>query len=803
MHPNPVPPRQVQRRLAAAFLLLLAFLSAAAAQGAAPASGIVAEQRGAIERLGARIDVLERDIRDEFDNDSRLVDIRLELEGITREAIGSGVAFRPRLSEINARLTELGPAPAEGDPPEPEEIRAERQELLAEKAQINAAIGAAEELSLRVGGLLERVSSLRRELFHELLFRRYAIDMALFGEVVDAFRDEAGEVARSVSAWLSFVARFKLQSALLAALLALGAATVIRIAGRRLAGRLFAPDLTILEPTRLQRLGAAFWATALPSAALAVFLTLAWFLFDGFGVLRGDIGAMLAALFQVIGVVYFVHRLARMILSPGLPEWRLIAVDSRAARLLVALISAMAVFTGLNTFLSAVYELRGSPLSLTVGESLVSTVVTGVLVSLIALVRPFSDGNGRRHWPPVVRGLLFLLAALTILPALFGYVGFARFMSRQVVLTGAILATVYLGLMFARAIAEEGALAATRTGRWIERRFRIDGHRLDQLALVFSVLLNLAVLAVGVPLIFLQWGFQWGDLRAWAIRAAEGFQVGTFRFSPLGLLIGILLFALGFLLTRWFQRWLDNTVLARGRVDAGVRNSVRLVVGYAGLAIAGLVALSAAGINLASLALVAGALSLGIGFGLQNIVNNFVSGLILLAERPFKVGDWIVAGDVTGTVRRISVRATEIETFQRQTVILPNSELINSAVGNWTHRNRLGRLDIRLNAAYGTDMRRLHHALLEVARSHPLVLRTPEPVVAFLNFGATALEIEMRVFLADVFTQTEVQNELRFRILEAFEREGFEMLTPPRAAVEGKPVLAPVEDAPAPEPSAT
>ncbi|TIW64513.1 MAG: mechanosensitive ion channel family protein, partial [Mesorhizobium sp.] len=202
-----------------------------------------------------------------------------------------------------------------------------------------------------------------------------------------------------------------------------------------------------------------------------------------------------------------------------------------------------------------------------------------------------------------------------------------------------------------------------------------------------------------------------------------------------------------------------------------------------------------AGIDLSNLALVAGALSLGIGFGLQNVVSNFVSGLILLAERPFKVGDWIVAGDTTGTVKKISVRATEIETFQRQSVILPNSTLINNAVGNWTHRNKLGRVDIKVGVAYGSDVKRVHALLLEIARSHPLVLKNPEPFVLFANFGAAALEFEIRVFLADILNGNIVQNDIRFAIFDEFNSEHIEIPSTPRAVVETtKPEAWPIDD---------
>ena len=294
--------------------------------------------------------------------------------------------------------------------------------------------------------------------------------------------------------------------------------------------------------------------------------------------------------------------------------------------------------------------------------------------------------------------------------------------------------------------------------------------------------INLLVAVIGLPLILFMWGFQPGDIQAWIYKFATEIHIGSVTFS----LTGILSRHPGFR-HRLFRFALvpgagsTARCMARGRVDAGVRNSIRTAVGYAGILLAALLGVSAAGIDLSNIALVAGALSLGIGFGLQNIVSNFVSGLILLAERPFKVGDWVVAGANSGMVKKISVRATEIETFQRQTVIVPNSEFINSAVGNWTHRNKLGRIDVKVNVAYGTDARRAAEVMDAVVRSHPLVLKNPEPFVVFLNFGPAALEFELRFFLADILNANVVQNDIRFAILETFERERIEIPSNPRA----------------------
>lgn len=790
-------------RFAALFLLAMAVLlplAAAAQDGTAPA--LLTEQKAALDSLRKRVDQLQDAIASSAGSDDRLVDIRLALDETSRDIIGSGVAFRPRLTAINDRLSQLGSPPGDGQPPEPDAISAERKALVAEKAGINALLGTAEQLSIRTENLTTRVASLRRALFSGLLTRRTPINAALLEEVRESTADEAAGLGRSIAAWAHFALRFKLQPVLAACFFAALAAAALLFGGRRLFRPVLRRDAAA-DPSPLDRLATAFWSTVLPTGAFCVFLGATWFLFDYFGILRGDIGVLLRALFLVLAAVAFVFRLGDRVLAPKLPNWRLIGVESRPASLLLALVVTMALFNGADFLLAAIFELRGSPLALTVAVSFLAAVAIGLLLLLIGLVKPFAHPDGSpKPWPASVRALIFGLSGLTILPALTGYIGLARFASRQAVMTGAILGLMYIGVLLARALSEDGALARSRFGARLQTRLQLDEGGLDGIAVALGLTVNLLVLAAGIPLILLQWGFQPGDLRAWAIQAASGFSVGTLHVSPVGVLTGLALFVAGYLLTRWFQNWLDGSVLARGRVDSGVRNSIRLVVGYAGLALAGLIAISAAGISLSSLALVAGALSLGIGFGLQNIVSNFVSGLILLAERPFKVGDWIVAGAVTGTVKKISVRATEVETFQRQTVILPNSSLINDAVGNWTHRNKLGRVDIKVSVAYGADMRRAHAALLEAAKAHPLVLKNPEPIAVLLNFAPTAVEMELRVFLADILNQNMVGNDLRFAILEAFRRDGIEMpgmLKPgeaPAPAAAPHPQPAPEEEKP-------
>ncbi len=776
--------------------LILVLVAAALAQPPFDASAqaighgstqLIADQTKVIQDLTTKTDGLEKKLSDPGIDDAGLVDIRLQLEDISRAALNSALAFRQRLTDINNRIEVLGPPPAQGQPPEPAIVSSERAALSSEKAEINAVVAGAQNLSIRVNGLVDKIATMRSELFRDVLTKHYELTDALSPQAFSDAHEQFTGLYNAVSSWLSFAFKFKFQAILAATLMALALAAVLLIGGRRLFGRILVADPTVEEPSYLSRLSVAFWSTLLPTAALSAFLASAVFFFNYYNVLRGDIGTFLNALLSVIGMVFCVNRLTTAALEPRLPNWRLIPVATGPARWLVGLTTAMAVVLGFNYFLSVVNEKMGSPLSLTIARSFVATIIVGVILILMGLLRPFRAKDGSwRPWPAWLRFLTIGLGLFTIAAALLGYIGLALFVSLQVVVTGTILVTAYIGFLSARAIGEEGGFADTSVGRWLSANSSYEDTALDQLGLVVSIAINLMIVLVFLPLILLMWGFQPGDIEAWAYKLATGVQVGSVTISFLGILTGIVVFIIGYFLTRWFQGWLDGSVMARGKVDTGVRNSIRLGVGYAGVALAGLIGISAAGIDLSNLALVAGALSLGIGFGLQNVVSNFVSGLILLAERPFKVGDWIIAGDTSGTVKKISVRATEIETFQRQSVILPNSNLINNAVGNWTHRNKLGRVDIKVGVAYGSDVKRVHAILSDIARAHPMVLKNPEPFVLFANFGLAALEFEIRVFVADIMNGSIVQNDIRFAIFDIFEDEHIEIPSTPRAVVETK-----------------
>jgi small-conductance mechanosensitive channel len=693
--------------------------------------------------------------------------LRAELAVWRERFLGAQNANRNRLETIRAQIAALGPPPAEGVV-EAAEIAARRAELNEQLARLEAPVIAADEAHRRADGLIREIDGILRDRQADELLRLWPAPVnpanwpAGFAALSEALQTVAGE---TIAASESPARRAALQQHLPLIALYLAFAVVLILRGRRWMERL----TDHLEREASAR-GRAVWSFVV-SLGQIVLPTLGVYALAAAIELSGMIGsrgAAVVAMMPVVGLTIFAANWLGARVFPKLddPHALLRLADERRAEGRIHTASC-GVLIAADLLRIVLIDPRASEAASAV-LSFPILALAGLLLFRIGQLLRLHVANataaGETAGPRDRLVGLFGRAAMAIgvvapLLAAIGYVSAATAVIFPAMLSLALMAIISIVHRFA---ADVYALLSGA------------GDAEARNALV-PVLVGFVLLLATLPLLALIWGARVADLTEIWARFREGFTLGGARIAPSDFVWFAIVFGIGFGLTRLLQAALRTSVLPKTSLDTGGQNAIVAGTGYVGIFIAALIAITAAGIDLSAFAIVAGALSVGIGFGLQNIVSNFVSGIILLVERPVSEGDWIEVGGVQGIVRSISVRSTRIQTFDRSDVILPNSDLIAGRVTNWTRYNLTGRVIIPVSVAYGSDTRKVERVLREIAEAQPLAILSPPPLILFAGFGADSLNFEMRIILRDVNFSLSVRSEINHEIVRRFAEEEIEI----------------------------
>ncbi|MBE2278176.1 MAG: mechanosensitive ion channel family protein [Rhodobacteraceae bacterium] len=711
----------------------------------------------------ATADKAEKELERRSITDGRLDELRDQLAQWRAAFSTAQTANSARIATVKEQIAALGPAPEEGKTEAPE-IALRRTDLAGLLVTLQAPGIAAEEAYRRADGLIREIDRMLRERQADQLLQLWPspANPANWPEAAIGISDTLLRLWDEVTlSWQNRDSRkeFFDNIPLIVVLLFVAMATIVfaRRWIEAFADRLQAGDSDAKR--RIYGLVASLGQVIFPVIGMAA-LSIALLATGLTGELTHSIAVLLPILgLTVFGAIWlgaraFPREQGETAVLPLPTERR---VEGRFLSAMMGLVVAAEelreVTMGPQAYSDAVTAVASLPIILT-GAFLLWR--TG------RILRLSRDVDGKSYTLTILslisRGLGFISVAAPLL-AVFGYVAAAKAMIFPAIVS---LGLVTVLLVVQRLISDMWSVLSPADDA------EDAGGLVPVLAGFFLVLLSL-------PLFALIWGARLADLTELWTRFREGFQMGETTISPTDFLWFALIFALGYMVTRLFQGALKNTILPRTKLDHGAQTAIVSGSGYVGIFLAALVAINATGIDLSSLAIVAGALSVGIGFGLQNIVQNFVSGIILLLERPVSEGDWIEVGGVQGTVRAISVRSTRIQTFDRTMVIVPNGDLVSQRVTNWTRFGLAGRVIVPVGVAFGTDTRKVEKVLREIAEAQPLAILNPPPLVMLQGFGADAMNFEIRIVLRDVNFSGQVRSDINHMIVKRFAEEGIEI----------------------------
>ena len=805
-------------------------LSLGIALAAEPSASVVDAQTASLQQLeqaSSALDAVHKAL-DDADSSETLQALSDKALQSKRDADSAATALEPLLKQLDARIAQLG-AVVQGSEESPE-LTQQRKDLSQQHSDLDSAIKRAKLLSVEAKQAGDNIEKIRTQQFNAQIARKVAspLSPSLWKQFASDLPTDLqrihGLVRQGQSSFGAAIEKNGWKVPMLGALAALILMFPLRIWLRRL-GRNFAASERAPNG-RLRRSGLAVWmlvvGTVLPGLASLVFIEC----LRSIDAIAPRLQLVADAWIKGSFVAAFFLSVSASLLVPRRPTWRLLNIDDEAAPKLTRLAWGAAALTWFSMMLNAVnIAARTSAVTSVALDGLIALTYAGLIMSVLLVINKQRQRqqiidlekaaqHGDEHRPATtsnwlmfawVGGHLTVLAAL--IAALIGYLNFSVFVATQMVwITVVVLATTLL-MKFADDFFAWLTSPESRIGQSLAIGTGMRASRIEQVGVLLSAFTRVCLLLLGLLALTAPFGNS-SSLLALTDTLTKGLPIGDAVLRPMTIVRGLIVLVLGLTIFRALQHWLVETYLPKTELDIGARNSISTVARYVGITLSALWTLAALGIGFEKVALLASALSVGIGFGLQAITQNFVSGLILLAERPVKLGDRVRIGDQVGDIRRISVRATEIQTDDKSTVIVPNSEFITKSVQNLTMDGAMGRISIAFSVPLNTDIVKLREVLLGLYAEHEAVLSTPAPAMYVDSINGSVVNITSFGHVSSSRNVYSTRSDLLFGLLQRCAEQNIALVSatdihliqdPParRAAAELPPEL----DSSSPRPS--
>jgi potassium-dependent mechanosensitive channel len=692
--------------------------------------------------------------------------------------------LQARLATVKARLAELGPAPAAGAQSEDASLSFDRRRQNGYLTELEAGLKGASAALAQAEQLWDDLTDRRRKLFtSRLLVHQDSILSPAFwtrviGEGLPQLSRRSARKAAEISEGLSQKQGWSFLGALFALMLVTGG-VVLSIHRWLMRRRGESEAVVQASPTEAQIVARAAVVLTMRALPFLLIATTIWFAMQRFDVLPVDVEVFLNGFAGVLVAFGLGSGAVQAAFAPKRSAYRIIRTDDATAIKAVRTMNVVLLIYLGGMVLHGIEQMLSVVIILTVATT--GLIALGIVIAAVLLAR---DG-GRSDEQVSVHGIvqlplhllrptLWLTGIVVIGALLFGYIALAGFITGRVVASAVILCLAALAYVAIETVFHDAVEPGKPANVRLVAALGLRAETIDLVGTIIAGILRVVIVVLTLVILFSPWGLEFGNKNPFS-DVLFGVRFKDLRFAVGAAGIALILFGAGLIATRLFVSWLDNRLLPRTKLDTGVRHSVSTIAGYIGFGIALAVALGQAGVEVQNIALVAGALSVGIGFGLQQVVSNFVAGLIVLAERPIRVGDVVSVKGEEGKVKRISVRSTELALGEKSTLIVPNADFISSIVKNRSLVDPTQRIRVVMTLEHDADVKSAIDILLGAAQTNRHLQPETKPTVQINKVAESGIELELR-YICDHLDNIDVSRTLAIYVaLEKFKVAGVKL----------------------------